>query len=1195
MSHILDPITFPLGGTRLIEASAGTGKTFTIAALYLRLVLGHGGDNGHPQDALMPDQILVVTFTKAATEELKDRIRTRLVEAANCFRGMAQPDGIIAALMADYPHEEHPWCARRLELAAQMMDQAAVHTIHSWCQRMLREHAFDSGSLFNLELETDLSALLEEAVRDYWRSHFYPCSAEALAPIAQLYSEPMQLQKDLYGLLGKVEAGDDPTSIAAKQQQKICRCKKVWQQQWPSLRPQIEEALANKQLKYVKAAQLDELQRWFEGDAPLPSTTVANRFGSGGMNAAAKKGVDPIESIAFAALEDLTIELENLDLKQALLRHASQWVADRIVAEKQRLALMGQDDLIIDLGKALDNDVDNQLGDKIRHQFPVAMIDEFQDTDPVQYGIFSALYLNQTNTGLMMIGDPKQAIYAFRGADIYTYLQARDDTVGNHYTLETNYRSSIDMVAAANALFEQAQGYPDGPFMYQQRIPFASVNANGRERHWQLNGEPQAALNLWWDNDNAEPINKASYIDNMSHACAESITEFLNQGKQGNAGFAANGEDGELEPLQASDIAILVRDFGEANAVRDALTAKGVRSVYLSDKESVYSSDEAADLRLILNAVAHPQDDRAVRAALSTRTIGLSFNQLEQLGRNEQAWEQQLDGFKLLLQSWQTQGVLPMVRNLLVRFDVAQRLLAEPARGERCLTNLLHLAELLQAAAASLDGELALLRYLNEQCSDKGEKSDEQVMRLESDAELVKVITIHKSKGLQYKLVFLPFVFNYRPVNTSAPVLFFRDANGQNQLSFNADDEAKASAERERLAEDIRLLYVAVTRAEYACYLGLAPLKIGKGKKVNVHLNALGKLLADGAELDVADIGQQLQRLAQQPHTSISAPMARSNRVYSGDGEPAPLPPVRHYSRKPLPNWWISSYSGLLRDMSHQHDDYATEARPEQLAEMMLASSDELELPQQPEIGTIHAFPKGAAPGTFLHDLFEWAAIDGVFRYDADEVEQHLHSICPSNGFAGEEAVLASWFAAALQVPLPLFEQQASLLELPLAQPELEFWFEATNVDVGQLDRLVTESIWPGEIRPQLQPIQLQGMLKGFIDLTFYYQGRYYVADYKSNYLGPDQSAYQAEAMRAAMLEHRYELQAVLYSLALHRLLQSRLPDYDYERDVGGGLYIFLRGLEAGQLGQGALTVSPPKQLIEQLDCLFRGEELVDG
>lgn len=1197
MTKTLNPIDFPLGGSRLIEASAGTGKTYTIAALYLRLVLGHGGGQAHPYGPLSPDQILVVTFTKAATEELKDRIRARLVEAAAVFRGEAEGDPIIKALKADFAETQLAYCARRLELAAQGMDQAAVHTIHSWCQRMLREHAFDSGSLFNLELQTDLSGLEEEATRDYWRNHFYPAAAAELEPITALYGSPKPLQKAIQGLLGRVDSDADPLQVAAEQQAAVAQCKRIWRLEFAAVEAMVTEALEHKRLKYVKLDQLTELEQWLNSDAVTPKEATAKRFTTTGMQSAAKKGEQPLESPAFAAMESLLTTLARLDLKQSLMRHSADWIHQRVQADKQRLALMGHDDLILNLGAALADDVDQQLAGKIRHQFPVALIDEFQDTDPVQYRIFSSLYLNQPDTGLMMIGDPKQAIYGFRGADIYTYLQAREDTEGNHYTLATNYRSSTAMVAAANALYEHGNGMADGAFMYQERIPFTAVAANGRDRQWQRDGKQQAALQLVWEDDD-EVISKDQYVQRMSQSCAETICQILNEGKQQSAGFV--NAAGDLAPATAADIAILVRDFREADAVRTALAAKGIRSVYLSDNDSVYQSEQARDLLLLLTAVVDPEDERAVRAALACRTLGLSYTELEQLGSDEQQWEQRLEQFKQLAELWHQRGVLPMLRQLLLRFDVAQRLLHNPDGGERALTNLLHLGELLQTAAAGLDGERALLRYLFEQCGEDREHSDDQIMRLESDADLIKVVTIHKSKGLQYKLVFLPFILNYKATNTRSGVLFYRDGSGKQRLTFDIDTEAKESAERERLAEDTRLLYVAITRAEYACYLGLAPLKVGRAKQPTIHLNALGRLLGHGETLGRGAIENQLRQLASADHTEIVPMQKPSDLRYVGDGELPPLPTMEPYQRQPFENWWVSSYSNLVKGKGQQQLA-AQVALEDQVTEMMLDIDEPVETaPQQPQQGTIHAFPRGAEPGNFLHNLFEWASAQGRFEFDADQLQQYLQQQCANHGFAEQEPMLAQWFEQAVQVPLPLSSTtadansaiSASLAELPLALPELEFMFEAKQVDIGQLDRLVCADIWPELERPALNPITLKGMLKGFIDLTFFYQGRYYVADYKSNYLGADASCYQPEQMRTAMVEHRYELQAAIYTLALHRLLKSRLADYDYQQHIGGGLYLFVRGLEQQKLGQGALTVAPSQHLIEQLDALFSGASL---
>ncbi|MFI3245524.1 MAG: exodeoxyribonuclease V subunit beta [Ferrimonas sp.] len=1209
-SKILAPLHFPLGGARLIEASAGTGKTYTIATLYLRLVLGHGGQEfGHPQGALTPDQILVVTFTKAATAELKDRIRRRLVEGVDAFRAGNSCDGLLKDLLQQYDAAEYPRCARLLELAAQMMDQAAIHTIHAWCQRMLREHAFDSGSLFNLKLETDITPLKEEAVRDYWRTYIYPSDEASVATILTLYPTPSALQNELFKVLGKVTEQGDPFTLVRQQQQQIAQCKRVWQEAWPQLLAQLQQAHDHKKVnrQKIKTNHFEQLYQWFTGPEPLPSETLVKRYQSAGMVDAAAKGQAPLDSSAFEALTTLVQQLEAHSLKETLLCHAGAWVQQRILSEKHRLALMDPDDLIRNLDQALRQDTDKVLSDKIRHQFPVALIDEFQDTDEDQYRIFSGLYLEQPHTGLMMIGDPKQAIYAFRGADIHTYLAARNET-SDHYSLETNYRSTQAMVDAVNGLFLFAEQQRTGAFMYQG-IPFEPVKARGQSVIWQQQGVPQAALQLCWQATEQGAVTKGDYLMRMSEACAESISQWLTQGPSG-TGFLA--ENGTVSPVGAADIAILVRDGSEANAVRQALDKRGVRSVYLSDQTSVYQSQEAADLQWILQGVAQPRNDRAVRAALATQTLGMALSSIEQLSQNEQAWEQELTVFKGLLGHWQQHGVLPMLRQLLQHYEVAQRCLAEPTQGERRLTNLLHLAELLQAASTRLDGEQALLRYLREQRAETHRDGDEQITRLESDAALVKVITIHKSKGLQYKLVWLPFVLNFRQVN-SEPFLY-RDPQQKTKLSFKKDKALMALADEERLAEDIRLLYVALTRAEFGCYLGLMALKSGQNGargEPNVHLNAFGHLLGGGTAFDQPQLEQQLQCLvgycnsATSPKAAcfVELPASTATTVYQAPYAEVALPEATAYQRQPFQPWWISSYSGLLQGMaSHaelalpsgaEAESWASDAAADRLAEMMNGADDlELLAPQLPQSGTIHAFPKGAAPGSFLHDLFEWAAMEGQFQINMTELSEHLGNICPSHGYGEYAPMLAAWMAEALQVPLPLYDTEASLLALPLVRPELEFWFEANQVDIAQVDALVCADIWPGHARPALNPIQLNGMLKGFIDLTFYYQGRYYVADYKSNYLGVDQSAYQKNEMIAAMLAHRYDLQAVLYTLALHRQLKSRLPDYDFDTHIGGGLYLFVRGLAAEALGQGALTVTPSKALVEQLDQLFSGHPM---
>ncbi|CAM4036148.1 exodeoxyribonuclease V subunit beta [Ectopseudomonas alcaliphila] len=1195
-------LTFPLHGSRLIEASAGTGKTFTISALYLRLILGHGGDAAFRQ-ALLPPQILVVTFTDAATRELRDRIRARLVQAATVFRGDAQGDDLLRELRGDFAQTQWDECARRLELAAQWMDEAAVSTIHGWCQRMLREHAFDSGSLFSQTLETDHSELLAEVVRDYWRQHCYPLQGAALQWVASVWGAPVGLGARLRPLLGEDSEGATQTlgellgSALQRREQALAELKSPWPAWADELQLLLDAAVAAKQVdgKKIQARfynpWLEKLRDWAGSEEPrLDLGTGFTRLTPDGL-AEAWKGEAPSHP-ALEAMALLKAQLDALpDPGEAALRHAAAWVRQRFDWEKRQRAEMGFDDMLVRLDAALQGSNGARLAEVIRLQFPVALIDEFQDTDPLQYRIFDTLYeveANRDDCGLFMIGDPKQAIYSFRGADIHTYLRARRATSGRHYNLEKNFRSSQAMVDAVNGVFlraEQRDG-GEGAFLLRDDLPFIEVGAQGRREVWSVDGQAQPALTVW-QLASDEPVAKGAYLDAMAAGAASEIVRLLDLGQRGQAGFS---KEGTLTSLRPSDIAVLVRDFNEAQAIRGELAARGVRSVYLSDKDSVFAAQEARDLLLWLRACAEPDQDRPLRAALASATLGLALSELEQLNLDERTWERRVMQFRDYRQRWQRQGVLPMLRQLLQDFELPQRLMGRDD-GERVLTNLLHLAELLQQAAAELDGELALIRHLGELLAGEGQAADEQVLRLESDEALVRVVTIHKSKGLEYPLVFLPFICAFRPVDDKKP-LQIHDGE-RRQLVLKADDDSLLRAERERLGEDLRLLYVALTRARHACWLGVTDLKIGNGKKSRLHESALGYLLGGGSPLAASgELASWLAPFASALDSAVSpVPPASEQRyrmIEDGQFEPHWRTPIRRAAE----HWWIASYSALRLDEDapsqvSRHED----AAPDSPA-MQNAIDDEDPLlalaPLPASAQGLHRFPRGPNPGTFLHGILEMAAQEGfaTLAQDPPRLREALARRCQRRGLEGWIDPLQDWLLALLSQPLPLAGADSVVLaQLTQYQPELEFWFEARGVDVRLLDQWVQQCELPGVARQPLRADTLNGMFKGFIDLVFEHQGRYYVADYKSNWLGSDDGAYTRETMEFAIASHRYDLQYVLYVLALHRQLRLRLPDYDYDQHVGGALYLFLRAPQ-----QGAYLARPPRELIERLDALFMGE-----
>jgi len=1206
-------LAFPLRGSQLIEASAGTGKTFTISALYLRLVLGHGAESSGFGRELLPPQILVVTFTDAATKELRERIRTRLAEAARFFRDETPaPDSLIAELREEYLPEQWSGCANRLDIAAQWMDEAAVSTIHSWCQRMLREHAFDSGSLFTQTLETDHSDLLGEVLRDYWRLFCYPMQGDALNWVRGNWGGPAALLPRVRGLFASerdsVEGKEPAELITACLQERraaLLELKMPWRQWADELLAICHQGVASKsvdgrkmQARYFEP-WFEKIRAWAEDESleQLDIGTGFTRLTPEGM-AEAWKGEVPSHP-GLDAMPGLKASLDGLPTPDAaVLQHAAQWVGTRFEEEKRRRAEMGFDDMLLRLDAALQSDGGERLATLIREQFPVALIDEFQDTDPVQYRIFESIYRIEDNNpecGLFLIGDPKQAIYAFRGADIYTYLRARQATAGRLHTLGTNFRSSHGMVRAVNHVFERAESRETGrgAFLFREKsgenpVPFLPVESQGRKEVLHIDGQVVPALNIWHLSAE-QPLSGAVYRQQLAAACASEITTLLNGGQQGRAGFIQDGKD--FRGLLPADIAILVRDGKEAQAVRGELSARGVRSVYLSDKDSVFAAQEAHDVLTWLKACAEPDVERPLRAALACITLNLSLAELERLNQDELAWEARVMQFRHYRELWRKQGVLPMLRRLLHDFQLPQTLITR-SDGERVLTNLLHLSELLQQAAAELDGEQALIRHLSEHLALSGQAGEEQILRLESDEQLVKVVTIHKSKGLEYPLVFLPFICSAKPVDGSRLPLHYHDATGKAQVTLRPTAELIVQADDERLAEDLRLLYVALTRAQHACWLGVTDLKRGNNNSSVLHLSALGYLLGGGAPLaESAGLKRWLEDLQQDcPALSYGEmPEATVEHYHPPRNDATLLAPLIP-KRKASENWWIASYSALRIGDSMS---VGTDEAPESPQAQKLFDDERLD-PQAPrEVvaggADIHRFPRGPNPGTFLHGLLEWAGDEG-FTATPQAVEDAIARRCNRRGWEGWITALSDWLQHLLASPLHIGGGQAPVVFEQLTQyrVEMEFWFASHKVDVLKLDELVRQYTHNGVARVAAEPVLLNGMFKGFIDLTFEHDGRYYVADYKSNWLGVDDAAYTEQAMEQSILDNRYDLQYVLYLLALHRQLKARLVDYDYDRHVGGALYLFLRGTRAPS--QGVYFARPPRELIERLDRLFQGK-----
>jgi len=1194
-------------GLTLIEASAGTGKTYTLTTLFLRLVAELG---------LRVQEILVVTFTEAATAELRGRIRARLAEAARAFSAGESDDPLLRDLIARADaNGERPAASGRLQAALTDFDLSTISTIHGFCRRMLQENAFESGADFEAELLTDLGDLVREIVEDYWTVTIHdkpPVLVRALEDDVGLAG--------LMGLARRVAADPEmPVLPDAPPPAPLPDARA-----WDAAHARAAEAVAA-HLDGVAGLLLDGSldgrryrASWLEGwlaqlDAYFSLPGVAGRWPPdplrrltpAALREGTKRGCATPESPLFDAFERLVTETDELHgaLERWTLSVQAELAAYTVSELERRKSARHQqsfDDLLRLLDRALAGRGGEALADAVAKRFRAALIDEFQDTDPVQYRIFSRVFGGGRGR-LFLIGDPKQAIYAFRGADIFAYLRAaRDAGESSRFTLGTNYRSDARLLRAIEHLFGRAG--VRRPFFFEE-LPFVSVGAHhAGDRLGVSAGAGRAALQIRFleraqVRKDDKPVTKAWAEHRLPAYVAEDVVSFL-----------ASGARIEGVAVTPGDVAVLVRTNRQAAAVQAALREHGVPSVLHGDR-CVLDTEEAEDLGRVLSALAEPGRADAVRSALATRLIGVTGDELAAFGANEDVWEGWLERFHGWHRAWLARGFAVSFAALLDDHVLKSGLLTW-TDGERRLTNLLHLGELLHEAERADDlGPAGLVRWFGQQRAHGSVDAEARQVRLESDARAVQVVTVHKAKGLQYPVVWCPFLWDGRlPDARSLPLVFQDPADGhRRKLDLGSERllENLRAAQEQAFAENLRLLYVALTRAEHRC-------TVYWGRFTDSHQSALGYLLhpAPGAADD--PIAATTERLAKLSDSRLLGELLDVAAAAAGDVEVAPLvrqPGVRwrpaetelpelgarHRRRRLDRLWRWTSFSGMTRKAAH----HGAGAAPEDHDALAPGEDAQLPAPVPDGPALLDGFPKGARAGTCLHALLEH--LD--FGVGGDELAEAAAAALGEHGFASPEAQATVVEALRQTLQAPIGPAGLRLADVGRADrlDELGFVFPTASGPEGPVAVTPTElaallaregegtflQTYASEVAELGFP-PLRGFLNGAVDLVVRHRGRWYVMDYKSNYLGPRLADYGAERLRAAMVERHYVLQYLLYTVALHRYLRWRVPGYDYARDFGGVAYLFLRGMTPATDGRTGIFFDRPRPaLIEGLSALL--------
>ncbi len=1170
-------------GATLIEASAGSGKTYTIAGLVLRLLVEQEIDIG---------KILVVTFTIAAADELKNRIRTRLREAARLLaRGPAPGNDVIE----DHDPELAGWLQQRDRERAGFLfrdallryDELNIATIHGFCKRALEESAFETGQPFDAGFIEADGELVLRAAQDFWRARFYGGGPLLAALAAEKRWTPESFVDDFRDAHRYPDTRLEPEprdldEALARVEEALASLRPYWDRD--GLRDLLDRDIYTKSKGSPFAdiglsLFLDRLEALIAGDythiatlARLTREKLTARLAKRSKAQAAQKeqvlAFPLIAAIDEAGIDALLDEVA-LQLRLAFIGETKR----RFEALKERELVWTFDDLLVKLRDALS---DRRRGETVRQalrdRYGAALIDEFQDTDLLQYDIFRRLFGDRF---FFLIGDPKQAIYSFRGADVHAYLEAKREA-RRDYTLDQNWRSHSKLVRAVNALFL----YRADPFVHEE-IPFIEVHGAGLTDQTPLVDKAGDGFLTWrcFTAANGKTVNKAEAVALVSRATANEIARLLDR-------TPTIGDD----PVHPGDIAVLTRTNDQARAVQDALREAGLPSV-IAEAGDVFRSEETAELRLILAAVLEPQREAALHAALSTFIWGLNAAQIHRL-RSDEAARQKLAGRCIeYRQIWRQRGFMSMLQTFIAREGARARLLAKPD-GERRLTNLLHIAELMHRRA--VETRLApegLLRWLESELARPVHEEDARQLRLESDAAAVQIVTIHKAKGLEYPIVFCPFLWHARPKRGSGPTLVHEEGR---QVVYDCGSPRLAArqqqAERERLAEDLRLAYVALTRARQRCVLywgdfysagqsALAHLLNGYGAKPPECGRLPGALVSANPELmTLAELSCEPQAI--QPRAS-------------DEGSQATLEPLlTETPASRFDGWRMASFTLFARARESERPDHVDPAEPADGVVVETAPAE------------IFAFAKGARAGVCLHDVFERVelaeagsepartAIDDILaRHDLLSPARHPHPLDPGDA-------VHRMFDRVCRTTVPGLG--ASFAEIPKERRlhEWSFYLPMAAIRPNGLAEIFGRFGSP-RVRRDYAPLaaalsarEIHGFLNGFVDLCCERQGRWHVVDWKSNHLGMRAQDYGEDAMWRAMCGHHYVLQLHLYLLALHRHLRSRLPDYDIDRHLGGAVYVFLRGVD-GSAERGWFTDRPTRPLIEALDAFFAGKEAV--
>jgi exodeoxyribonuclease V beta subunit len=1146
-----------------VEASAGTGKTYSIAILALRLLL---------EKNIPVNKILMVTFTRAAVAELELRVRSFVRQALEIARDINVADAdeniksiIVSRINATSAEE----VIKKLENAVALLDETAVLTIHSFCQRVLQEFSFETMQAFGTGMlsEEDYQIITDDHLNDYWRRKIATLHPDILTALLRKQeivkpgsSKPatFKLERSVIfkmvksGLSGKKPFNPELLVEDFLQQTHQERILESFSETEEAKRIFIQACKDNRD------SIMNLIQKNSNASKAFKTAFENESWDSLVKTLWLKQEINYIKgNNVFAPAEaQMKSYLQKRGKQQAGLRilcqqiagDATAAVAELIGKEKDRRLSKTFDDLIVQVRKAVaEGSQKDELRNRLRERFHAVFIDEFQDTDANQYMIFKELF--GSDHFLYFIGDPKQSIYGWRKADLSTYFEAVREVHTLHY-MNTNFRSNTRLIDAMNKFFLPA-GDPDfDTFRYGADLKYKEVKSP----------EPNEKAILTRNGEYEVPV----LISAHSNATLRNNTLTAIVSHLVWSGEYKLVKNGIPSDIKFSDIGILVRVNSKGRQIKKQLAAARIPAVTVDDS-GILESTEAMELFYVMSGI-HELTVSKVNRALLTNIAGYSA---EQLGKSNS--EDLIARFRRYQESWKSKGIYVMLQQFMADHKVHSRFYeAGVKNAERSVANLLQLVDLIHRISVRKSYDMAeQVQWLQRGIEGETPEGDEYVQRIESDEDAVKIVTIHKSKGLEYPIVICP---QLEPdVNSKHKTAEFQTEEGDYvtvaKRTLEAYPEKMELFRLQQERENLRLLYVALTRAKQQCFI----LTDGKYKSAN---GFLGRFLSK-IELDKHE--KNLIQLWIPP----SKPVARQVAVEQIQTAAYTTPRFFELREK---NWRRTSFTRLTPD--HTPVSVPVSQRTD------MSAYDHF---------VFRRLRKGAVTGNMLHAIFENVNFTAPHGWDAVvskmvkrfQVRNSADSGA-SDSFESSLTIMVREILETQLLPSGIFS--LSELDRTNRMAELEFDLDLQPFRVSELQSLAPAHA-PFKVALTDEDgmgsrSELEGIMNGLMDLFFEWEGKFYILDWKSNYLGDRVEDYSEEQLKTAMAENNYHLQYHLYTLAAVRYLQSRIPEFDYDSQFGGVIYLFVRGVRRGRR-EGIFYTMPDRKVIEGMDALFHGQNVL--